>query len=282
MTHVTSPGAVPWADLEPAVDSATASVEALATAAPVAVRLSGVFKTFGRDAVPVLEDIDLEVAAGELVCVLGASGCGKSTLLNLIAGLETPTAGSIDLPGGHASLMFQESALFPWLTAAGNVDLALRLRKVPKAVRREETVRLLSLVRLEGAADKRVHELSGGMRQRVALARALAQESGVLLMDEPFAALDAITRDVLHEELINLWQRAAAAGAPLAIVFVTHNVREAARLGQRVVLLSSRPGRVARQWRVDIDHPRRIEDARVASQAVEITDELRKEIARHA
>ncbi|MEY9931497.1 NitT/TauT family transport system ATP-binding protein [Catenulispora sp. GP43] len=283
MTHVTSPGTAPWAaDLEPTGESATASVEAHGTAAPVAVRLSGVFKAFGRDAVPVLEDIDLEVAAGELVCVLGASGCGKSTLLNLIAGLETPTAGSIDLPGGHAALMFQESALFPWLTAAGNIDLALRLRKVPKAVRREETVRLLSLVRLEGAAHKRVHELSGGMRQRVALARALAQQSGVLLMDEPFAALDAITRDVLHEELITLWQRAAAAEAPLAIVFVTHNVREAARLGQRVVLLSSRPGRLARQWRVDIDHPRRIEDAEVASLAVEITDELRKEIARHA
>src|SRR6202035_5347866 len=171
---------------------------------------------------------------------------------------------------GHAALMFQESALFPWLTAAGNVELALRLRKVPKAERRAEAKRLLSLVRLDGAADKRVHELSGGMRQRVAMARALAQNSSVLLMDEPFAALDAITRDVLHEELVALWEANARAGRPLAIVFVTHNVREAVRLGQRVVLLSSRPGRVAREWTVDLPQPRRIEDAAVAGLAAEI------------
>jgi len=256
------------------------------TAAPVAVQLSGVSKSFGREAGPVLDDINLQVAAGELLCILGASGCGKSTLLNLISGLDKPTAGRIELADGHAALMFQESALFPWLTAAGNVELALRLRKSPtklsKTDRRAEARRLLSLVRLEGAADKRVHELSGGMRQRVALARALAQNSAVLLMDEPFAALDAITRDVLHEELIGLWQRSAESGRPLAIVFVTHNVREAARLGQRVVLLSSRPGRVAREWAVDFPQPRRIEDAQVANLAAEITAELRKEISRHA
>ena len=251
-----------------------------------AVQLSGVSKIFGREAGPVLDDINLHVAAGELLCILGASGCGKSTLLNLISGLDKPTSGRIELADGHAALMFQESALFPWLTAVGNVELALRLRKSPtklaKADRRAEARRLLSLVRLEGAADKRVHELSGGMRQRVALARALAQNSAVLLMDEPFAALDAITRDVLHEELIGLWQRSAESGRPLAIVFVTHNVREAARLGQRVVLLSSRPGRVAREWAVDFPHPRRIEDAQVANLAAEITSELRKEISRHA
>jgi NitT/TauT family transport system ATP-binding protein len=251
-----------------------------------AVQLSGVSKSFGREAGPVLDDINLQVAAGELLCILGASGCGKSTLLNLISGLDKPTSGRIELADGHAALMFQESALFPWLTAAGNVELALRLRKSPtklsKTDRRAEARRLLSLVRLEGAADKRVHELSGGMRQRVALARALAQNSAVLLMDEPFAALDAITRDVLHEELIGLWQRSAESGRPLAIVFVTHNVREAARLGQRVILLSSRPGRVAREWAVDLPQPRRIEDAQVANLAAEITSELRKEISRHA
>ena len=253
-----------------------------APAAAPAVILSGVCKTFANAPIPVLDDIELEVAAGELICVLGASGCGKSTLLNLIAGLDRPSSGLISVEGGHAALMFQESALFPWLTAAGNVELALRLRKVPKAERRDEARRLLKLVRLDGAADKRVHELSGGMRQRVAMARALAQNSSVLLMDEPFAALDAITRDVLHEELVSLWQSNANAGRPLAIVFVTHNVREAVRLGQRVVMLSSRPGRVARQWTIDLPQPRRIEDAEVAALAAQITAELRREISRHA
>ncbi|HVT70213.1 MAG TPA: ABC transporter ATP-binding protein [Trebonia sp.] len=250
---------------------------ARAVPAEAAVRLSGVTKRFGKESgAPVLDGIDLAVAPGEFVCLLGASGCGKSTLLNLIAGLDPVSSGSIELPGGRAALMFQESALFPWLTAAGNVELALRLRGVGRSERRTEAERLLKLVRLEGAAGKRVHELSGGMRQRVALARAFAQEAGVLLMDEPFAALDAITRDVLHDELTSLWQETG-----VTVLFVTHNVREAARLGQRVILLSSRPGRVAREWRVDIPQPRRIEDAAVAELAREITDELHKEISRH-
>jgi NitT/TauT family transport system ATP-binding protein len=240
-----------------------------------AVALHGVGKSFDIGP-PVLEDISLEVRSGEFVCLLGASGCGKSTLLNLIAGLDTPTAGDVELAGGHAALMFQESALFPWLTAARNVELALRLRGVPRKERQAEARRLLSLVRLEQARNKRAHELSGGMRQRVALARALAQGSEVLLMDEPFAALDAITRDVLHEELVRLWQTAG-----FSTVFVTHNVREAVRLAQRVVLLSSLPGRIAREWTVDIPHPRRIEDPAVARLSVEITEHLREEISRH-
>jgi NitT/TauT family transport system ATP-binding protein len=244
---------------------------------PTAVELSAVTKRFGKETgAPVLDGIDLTVASGEFVCLLGASGCGKSTLLNLVAGLDPVTAGSISLPGGHAALMFQEAALFPWLTAGANIELALRLRGLGRAERRAEAERLLRLVRLEGAGGKRVHELSGGMRQRVALARALAQRSEVLLMDEPFAALDAITRDVLHEELTALWQETG-----VAIIFVTHNVREAVRLAQRVVLLSSRPGRIVREWPVDIPHPRRIEDAAVAELAREITTELHKEISRH-
>jgi NitT/TauT family transport system ATP-binding protein len=240
-----------------------------------AVTLDGVGKTFDGGP-PVLEGISLSVRAGEFVCLLGASGCGKSTLLNLIAGLDTPTAGTVELAGGHAALMFQESALFPWLTAARNVELALKLRGVPRKERATEARRLLSLVRLEQAMNKRPHELSGGMRQRVALARALAQGSEVLLMDEPFAALDAITRDVLHEELIRLWQHAR-----FSTVFVTHNVREAVRLAERVVLLTSLPGRIAREWTVDIPHPRRIEDVAVARLSVEITEHLREEIRRH-
>ncbi len=172
--------------------------------------------------------------------------------------------------------MFQEHALFPWLTAGKNIELALRLNGVARPERRAEAERLLELVRLGGSYGKRVHELSGGMRQRVAMARALAQGSSVLLMDEPFAALDAITRDVLHDEITRIW-----AEQKLTVLFVTHNVREAVRLAQRVVLLSSRPGRVAREWRIDLPQPRRIESAGVADLSIEITEELRGEIRRH-
>lgn len=247
------------------------------TALAQAVRIQHVSKSFPGPAGPqqVLDDISLDMAPGEFVTLLGASGCGKSTLLNLVAGLDTPTAGAVTTEGRPA-LMFQEHALFPWLTAGKNIELALRLRGVPKPDRKPEAERLLDLVRLGGAYGKRVHELSGGMRQRVALARALAQDSRLLLMDEPFAALDAITRDVLHGELTRIW-----AETGLSVLFVTHNVREAVRLAQRVVLLSSRPGRVAREWAVDIPQPRRIEDAAVADLSLEITEHLRGEIRRH-
>ncbi|GLV88396.1 ABC transporter ATP-binding protein [Streptomyces lavendulae subsp. lavendulae] len=247
------------------------------TALARAVRIEHVSKSFPGPAGPqlVLDDISLDVAPGEFVTLLGASGCGKSTLLNLVAGLDTPTAGAVTTEGRPA-LMFQEHALFPWLTAGKNIELALRLRGVAKNDRRPEAERLLELVRLGGAYGKRVHELSGGMRQRVALARALAQDSRLLLMDEPFAALDAITRDVLHGELTRIWTETG-----LSVLFVTHNVREAVRLAERVVLLSSRPGRVAKEWTVDIPQPRRIEDADVAELSVEITEHLRGEIRRH-
>lgn len=243
-----------------------------------AVRLDHVSKTFGRTGAEqtVLDDVSLEVAPGEFVCLLGASGCGKSTLLNLVAGLDRPSRGGIDVPGGRPALMFQEHALFPWLTAGKNIELALRLRGVARSERRGEAERLLELVRLTGAYGKRVHELSGGMRQRVALARALSQATPVLLMDEPFAALDAITRDVLHEELTRIW-----AETGVSVLFVTHNVREAVRLAQRVVLMSSRPGRIARAWEIGIPQPRRIEDSAVADLSVEITEQLRGEIRRH-
>lgn len=241
------------------------------TATAPAVRIDGVSKRFGAGPV-VLDDITLDVAAGEFVCLLGASGCGKSTLLNLVAGLDRPTAGRIETPAEGSAVMFQESALMPWLTARRNVELALRLRGVSRARRRDEALALLDTVNLADAADKRPHELSGGMRQRVALARALAQDRPVLLMDEPFAALDAITRDLLHEELERVWR---ASGR--TIVFVTHNVREAVRLGERIVLLGSRPGRVVSEWRTaDVE----AKDAGVL--AAEITDELRKEIRRNA
>ncbi len=241
----------------------------------VAVSVRGVTKAFSKGPV-VLDGITLEIGQGEFVCLLGASGCGKSTLLSIIAGLDEPTTGLVDVPGPKPGLMFQEPALFPWLTARQNVELALRLRGVGRGQRRRQADDLLALVHLRDAGDKRVHELSGGMRQRVAMARAFAQDSRVLLMDEPFAALDAITRDALHDELIRLRTELG-----LTVVFVTHNVREAVRLGDRVLLMSSRPGRVAREYPVAIPQPRRIESPDVSALSVEITDHLREEIRRH-
>ena len=263
------------AHLTPSFDGISPAPGPRPAVAP-AVRLSHVIKRYGAGPI-VLDDVSLEIAPGEFVCLLGASGCGKSTLLNLIAGLEPVTTGAIDAPAGGSAVMFQEAALMPWLTARRNVELALRLRGLPRGERRAEAERLLGIVNLTEAADRRPHELSGGMRQRVALARALAQDRSVLLMDEPFASLDAITRDLLHEELERVWR---ATGR--TIVFVTHNVREAARLGQRVVLLSSRPGRIVREWRVARTTGRRIESPEVGALATEITAELRKEISRNA
>jgi NitT/TauT family transport system ATP-binding protein len=250
------------------------------TKAPASVRLAGVSKFYGRGtaAVQALDHVTLDVAPGEFCCLIGASGCGKSTLLSLVAGLEKPTDGEISVSSRQVALMFQEPALFPWLTAEGNVELALRARGVGKAERKSRTANLLELVHLSGFGGKRPHELSGGMRQRVALARALAQDADVLLMDEPFGALDAMTRDLLHDELDRVRERV---GRPLTVLFVTHNVREAVRLGDRVVLLSSRPGRVIEEYPVPIERPRRMDTAPVAELAAEITGRLRAEVGRH-
>jgi NitT/TauT family transport system ATP-binding protein len=254
--------------------SATSATRALPDAT-AAVTLSGVSKVYGKGAAAVraLDGVTLTVAPGEFTCLIGASGCGKSTLLSLVAGLEQPTAGTIGV-GGRVAFMFQEAALFPWLSAAGNIELALRARGVPRAERRPRTGELLETVRLTGFGAKRPHELSGGMRQRVALARALAQEADVLLMDEPFGALDAMTRDLLHDELDRI-----TAGRGITVLFVTHNVREAVRLGDRVVVMSSRPGRVLEEFPVAVPRPRRIDSAPVAELAATITDTLRAVIA---
>jgi NitT/TauT family transport system ATP-binding protein len=239
--------------------------------------LTDVSKVFGRGstAVQALDRVSLEVAPGEFTCLIGASGCGKSTLLSLVAGLEQATAGEVATGSAQVAFMFQEPALFPWLTAAGNVELALRAGGVAKAERRQRTAELLETVHLAGFGRKRPHELSGGMRQRVALARALAQDADVLLMDEPFGALDAMTRDVLHDELDRI-----CADRRLTVLFVTHNVREAVRLGDRVVVLSSRPGRVIDEFAVPIERPRRIDSAPVAELAARVTDRLREEMSR--
>jgi NitT/TauT family transport system ATP-binding protein len=262
------------------------------------VTLSGVSKRHGagRSGVVALQDISLSVAPGEFVCLVGASGCGKTTLLNLIAGLDRPSVGTVDIripgtgkdgsspgvpttgpTGGTATAMlFQDSALFPWLTVAANVELPMRLRGVGKAERKSVAEDLLERVHLAGFGPKRPHELSGGMRQRAALARALAQDAGLLLMDEPFGALDAITRDLLHDELESLWTDRG-----FTVLFVTHNVREAARLGDRIVLLTSRPGRVAATYPVGLDRPRRIDSPEIAGLASSVTDQLRAEVGAH-
>ena len=243
------------------------------------VRIENVSKQYGSgsNALLALDRVSLDVQRGEFVCLLGASGCGKSTLLSLVAGLDKITGGTLDIGGRHVALMFQEAALFPWLSVSGNVELPLRLQGVGRAERRKRAAELLEIVRLGGFGDKRPHELSGGMRQRVALARALAQNADVLLMDEPFGALDAMTRDILHDELERIWRE-----QELTVLFVTHNVREAVRLGDRVVLLSSRPGRVIEDFKIDHPRPRRIDSPEVSGQAAEITDRLRAEVARHA
>ncbi len=245
---------------------------------PAAITLTQVSKVYGRGAGALLavDRLSLTVGRGEFVCLIGASGCGKSTLLSIIAGLDTATAGQVATDDQQVSLMFQEPALFPWLTAARNVELALRARRVARTERRQRTAELLETVHLVDFADKRPHELSGGMRQRIALARALAQDADVLLMDEPFGALDAMTRDLLHDELERI-----CAERGLSVLFVTHNVREAIRLGDRVVVLSSRPGRVIGEYPVPRTGPRRIDSVQVAELASTITDRLREEMRRH-
>jgi NitT/TauT family transport system ATP-binding protein len=246
------------------------------TVSPTAIRCRDVSKSYrGRSGVVALDRVDLDIPSGELLCVVGASGCGKTTLLNLLAGVDQPTEGDVAV-SGRVALMFQESALFPWLTALDNVALPLRLAGVGKAERRVRAESLLETVHLGGQGHRRPHELSGGMRQRVALARALAQDADILLMDEPFGALDAMTRDLLHDELERIWLE-----RQLTIVFVTHNVREASRLGDRIVLLSSRPGRVVQTFDVPFARPRRIEAREVSETAAEVTARLREEVARH-
>jgi NitT/TauT family transport system ATP-binding protein len=247
-------------------------------AGSAAVQITDVTKEFGRgkSVTVALDRVSLSVAPGEFVCLIGASGCGKSTLLSLVAGLDAPTSGTVATGGRRVALMFQEPALFPWFTAAQNVELPLRAHGVARSERRQRVTDLLQSVHLGGFADKRPHELSGGMRQRVALARALAQDADVLLMDEPFGALDAMTRDLLHELLEGIWRRQG-----FSVLFVTHEVREAVRLGDRVVLLSSRPGRVLEDFSIDIERPRGIDSGETVERAMQIKEQLNEEVMRH-
>lgn len=246
------------------------------TSTATAITVQAVGKSYGPGQSLALEDFSLAVRPGEFVCLVGASGCGKTTLLNLIAGLDKPSDGALRVDG-KPGLMFQESALFPWLTVQANIELALRLNKVPKKARAERARELIAQVHLSGAEHRRPHQLSGGMRQRAALARALAQDADVLLMDEPFGALDAITRDLLHDELERVWSQTG-----VTVLFVTHNVREAVRLGDRVLVLSSRPGRVVESFAVPLARPRRMDSAEVVNIAGAVTERLGEEVRRHA
>ena len=253
--------------------------ESIQNTSSIALQIRGAGKTFvqrGKE-VQALTPIDLEVQAGEFVCLLGASGCGKSTLLSLIAGLEQPSVGNIlanGAPiGGPAPdrvLLFQDAALFPWLNVQANVEFGLRQTKKSPAERADLAKFWIDRVHLHGFENAFVHQLSGGMRQRVALARSLAIDPSILLMDEPFGALDALTRDRLHGELESLW---SATGK--TIVFVTHNVREAVALGDRVIVFSPRPGRIAGEFKITLPRPRSLEDVNIVKQTAEIMHVLR-------
>ena len=243
-------------------------------------RISLSYKTTSGERLLALDNVNLEVKPGEFLCIVGPSGCGKSTLLHLIAGLQAPTSGKVLVdgtpvsgPGTDRILIFQDLGLFPWLTVGGNVEFGMKMKNIGKAEREDRAQYYLRLVHLSKFKDSYIHQLSGGMRQRVALARALATEPDVLLMDEPFAALDAQTRDLLHDELERLWAETGR-----TVVFVTHNVREAVRLGDRVVLLAFRPGRVKEEFLVNLPRPRHMEQPDVARTAGAILDCLRAEI----
>ena len=244
----------------------------------IPLKIEGVSKIFpGRNGVvEALRPVDLEVQAGEFVCLLGPSGCGKSTLLSIIAGLESATEGIVLAngqivrgPDTDRVLLFQEAALFPWLDVQHNVEFGLRQAGMPAKERAAIAQRFIELVHLKGFERSFVHQLSGGMRQRVAIARALAIDPAILLMDEPFGALDALTRDRLHTELESIW-----ASTRKTVLFVTHNVREAVALGDRVIVFSPRPGRIVREFRIDLPRPRSLEDHLLVDQAAEIMSVL--------
>ena len=231
-----------------------------------------------------LAGVDMTIADGEFLCIVGPSGCGKSTLLLILAGLEIPSRGRVLIgdqpilgPDPSRVMIFQEGALFPWLTAQGNVEFGLKMKNLPHAEREATAARLLQMVHLESFGEAWIHQLSGGMRQRVALARALAVDPAVLLLDEPFGALDAITRERLHQELQEVWLTTGK-----TMVFVTHNVREAVRLGDRVVVLTFRPGRIKTALTVKLPRPRHLEDPHLALVARDLLVQLKEEISRSA
>ena len=233
-------------------------------------------------AVDALQDISLTIDDGEFVCLLGPSGCGKSTLIYLIAGLDRPDEGRVLVngapitgPGQDRIVVFQDAALFPWLTVLENVEFGLRMADVPQHERETRALEYIKLVHLTRFASSYPYQLSGGMKQRVAIARALAMDPKVLLMDEPFAALDAQTRSLLQEELLEIWR-----ATHKTVFFVTHNVREATGLADRVYEISARPGRIKRAYRIDVPRPRTATDPRLLTIQRRILESLAEEVAK--
>lgn len=228
----------------------------------------------------VLDRVTLTCHPGEFVVVVGPSGSGKSTLLNIAAGMLRPDSGTATLdgapirnPGPDRAMVFQEHGLFPWLTASENVEFGLRMARVPPGERRERVGAALRMISLSHAADKLVHELSGGMRQRIAIARSLVVNPAVLLMDEPFAALDAQTRTMMHGELQTIWTQTRK-----TILFVTHSVGEAVRLADRIIVLSAHPGRVRREFTVGLPHPRPMDSKELAEIGRAVRAEIQDEV----
>src|SRR6266403_2861881 len=263
-----------------AVRRRSSATEELEVIAPSKLAINNVSKSFqsASGKVLALDRVSLNVAEAEFVCLVGASGCGKSTLLNIIAGLEKPDSGEVladgkpvTAPGRERLVMFQEPALFPWLTVFGNVLFGLNLKpNLSRKDRHDVAKYYLELVGLSRFERANIHELSGGMKQRVSLARALAPNPRMLLMDEPFAALDALTREQLYRDIQQIWKARRK-----TIVFVTHNVREAACLGDRVLLFSPHPGRVQEEFVVNLPRPRDINSVDLAAHASRITKALK-------
>jgi len=246
---------------------------------PERIEVRGVTHFFSGDkrSTPALAGVDLFIEPGEFVCLVGPSGCGKTTLLKLIGGFFSPTEGAVLVngqpvtrPGADRGMVFQAPTLFPWLTVRDNVEIGPRMKHLPKRVRRELSERYLTLVGLADVGEQRPYELSGGMQQRAAIARALANDPAIVLMDEPFGALDALTRERLQQELKQIWQ---ATGK--SIVFVTHSVEEAVFLGTRVVVFSARPGRVVYNENIDLPtHGGAVNDARLLPEFAALRAEI--------
>ena len=238
-------------------------------------RVSKRFELAG-DTIEALSPIELSIARGQFVCLIGASGCGKSTLLRIVAGFETASAGEVRVagkpvtgPGPDRGMVFQDYGLFPWMTVQQNIGFGPTQRGLPRPEVRDIAQRYAAMVGLTRFADRYPHQLSGGMKQRVAIARVLANEAGVLLMDEPFGALDALTRAKLQEELLEIWRRTGT-----TIVFVTHSVEEAVLLGDRVIVMSAAPGRIDSDNAVTLPRPRDVAAAEFNALRRMITDRL--------